>query len=393
MSKQILILGAGYGGLLSALTARKYMSADEATITVVNRYPTHQIITELHRLAVGDLKEQNIALPLEKLFKGKDIDLRIDTVEAIKPDEKKVTLAGGTTLEYDVLVIALGSETAFFGIPGLQEHSFTLKSVQEANKLRAHVEERIAAYSKTKNKADATIVVGGGGLTGIELVGEYADMLPELCRKYGVDFKDVSLYCVEAGPSILAGFAPELVERAQTSLEKRGVQFLIGVAITEMTKTTVHLKNGQTIDTNTLVWTGGVQGNALVAASGIEVNRGRATVNEFLQSTSHSDIFLAGDSAVVFPQGAERPYPPTAQLAWQMGEAIGYNIFASFKDAPMQPFSPVFSGTLASLGRKDGIATLGASQTRLKGLPASLMKEASNIRYLSHINGLFTLVY
>ncbi|PYI52513.1 NAD(P)/FAD-dependent oxidoreductase [Paenibacillus flagellatus] len=392
MSKQIVILGGGYGGLLAALTTRKYMSAEEATITIVNRFPTHQIITELHRLAAGNLSEKAVALPLEKLLKGKQVNLMVDTVLEISPDNKQVKLAGGAYLQYDLLVVALGSETAFFGIPGLQEHSFTLKSVNDANKLRAHVEARIEAYSISNNKADATFVVGGGGLTGIELVGEFADMLPQLCRKYAVDFNDISLYCVEAGPSILAGFAPELVQRAQSSLEKRGVKFLIGVAITEMKETSVSLKDGSSIETNTLVWTGGVQGNAVVANSGIEVNRGRATVTESLQSTSHPDIFLAGDSAVVMsPEG--RPYPPTAQLAWQMGELIGYNIYAYFKGATMESFKPVFSGTLASLGRKDAIGTIGGNQTRLKGLPASLMKEASNIRYLSHINGVFTLAY
>ncbi|MDF2721651.1 MAG: NAD(P)/FAD-dependent oxidoreductase, partial [Paenibacillus sp.] len=274
MSKQIVILGGGYGGLLAALTTRKYMSPEEATITVVNRVPSHQIITELHRLAVGNLSEKNVALPLEKLLRGKQINLVVDTVQEISPDKKTVKLAGGAYLQYDALVVALGSETAFFGIPGLQEHSFILKSVNDANKIRAHVEERVAAYSKTGNKADATFVVGGGGLTGIELVGEFADMLPELCRKYGVDYSDIGLYCVEAAPTILLGFAPDLIEHAQKSLEKRGVKFLVGVAITEMQATTVSLKDGSQLETSTLVWTGGVQGTGVVANSGIEVNRG-----------------------------------------------------------------------------------------------------------------------
>lgn len=393
MSKQILILGGGYGGLLSALTARKYLNANEANITVVNRYPTHQIITELHRLAAGNLHEKAVALPLEKLLKGKNVNLVIDTVQTIKPDDKQVVLGNGNTLRYDALVIALGSETAFFGIPGLQEYSFTLKSVDDANRVRAHVEERLNAYKQSKNKADATFVIGGGGLTGVELVGEFADELPEICRQKGIDFNEVSLYCVEAGPSILAGFPPELVERATTSLEKRGVQFVTGVPITEMKPTSVILKDGRSIETSTLVWTGGVQGNSVVANCGIEVNRGRASVTESLQSTSHKDVFIAGDSAVVIPSEGARPYPPTAQLAWQMGETIGYNLSAMIKGAPFEAFNPVFSGTLGSLGRKDGIAMLGANQTRLKGTPASLMKEASNIRYLSHIHGLFALAY
>lgn len=392
MAKNILVLGGGYGGLLSALTAREHFSENDATITLVNKYPTHQIITELHRLAAGTLSEKNVSLPLDKLLGGKNIQLKIGTVEQISPDEHRVKLADGTTYSYDLLVIALGSETAFFGIPGLQENSFILKSVQDANKLRSHIESRIKEYASTKNKADSTIVVGGGGLTGIELVGEIADVIPGLCEKYGVSPSEISLLSVEAMPTILPGFPEDLVARAQTSLQARGVEFLTGVPITQMDEAVVHLKDGRTIETKTLVWTGGVQGNSVVANCGIEVNRGRATVNEFLQSTSHQDIFLAGDSAVVMgPEG--RPYPPTAQISWQMGETVGYNMFAYVKGGVMKEFKPVFSGTLASLGRKDAIGTVGASKIKLRGTPATFMKEASNVRYLSHINGLFSLVY
>jgi NADH:ubiquinone reductase (H+-translocating) len=392
MSKHILILGGGYGGLLTAMTARQHLSADEAKITVVNRFATHQIITELHRLAVGGVSEQAVALPLDKLLKNYNVDLKIATVKEISPDQREVSLEDGTKLSYDYLVTALGSETAYFGIPGLEEHSFVLKSVNDANRLRAHVEACIAEYSKTKNKADGTIVVGGGGLTGIELVGEYADLMPSLCLKHGVDPKEISLYCVEAAPTVLPGFPAELVERAQSSLTKRGVTFVTGTPVTKMDATTVELKDGSKIETKTMVWTGGVQGNSVVASSGIEVNRGRALVNEFLQSTSHKDVFLAGDSAVVMgPEG--RPYPPTAQLAWQMGEVVGVNLAVAIRGGAMESFVPVFSGTLGSLGRKDAIGTIGGNKTQLKGLPASLMKEASNVRYLSHIKGLFALAY
>jgi NADH dehydrogenase len=392
MAKHILILGGGYGGLLTALTARTYIPAEEAAITVINRTPSHQIITELHRLSVGNLNEENVALPLDKLLRGKDINLKVDAVQSIELEQKSVKLSSGATLGYDALVIALGSETAFFGIPGLEENSFTLKSVADANRIRAHVEAKITAYSQSKNKADATFVIGGGGLSGIELIGELVDMLPALCHKKGVDFKEVSLCCVEAGPAILPGFAPEMVERAKSSLEKRGVNLLTGVAVTEVRGNNIILKDGTSIESNTFVWTGGVTGNSVVANSGIEVNRGRATVDAFLTSTSHPDVFLAGDSAVVMsPEG--RPYPPSAQIAWQMGETVGYNLSAYFKNLPKKEFQPVFSGTLASLGRKDAIGTIGANQLRLKGLPASLMKEASNVRYLSHINGLFSLVH
>lgn len=393
MSKHILILGGGYGGLLSALTARQHLSASEATITVVNRFPTHQIITELHRLAGGTIEENAVSLPLNKLLGDKNVDIVVDTVKQIRPDDKIVEFESGKVIGYDALVVALGSETNYFGIPGLEENSMVLKSVADANRIRKHVEARLDAYKASGNKADATIVVGGGGLTGVELVGEFADKLPEVCKSKGIDFKDISLYCVEAGPAVLPIFPKVLIERAVSSLEKRGVTFITGVAITEATKTAVSLKDGNTIESNTIIWTGGVKGNPVVGSSGLAEDRGRSTVTPTLQSTSHSDVFLAGDCAVVFPEGSERPYPPTAQLAWQMGETVGHNLGVLFKGGAMSKFEPVFSGTLGSLGRKDGVGTIGGNATQLKGLPASLMKEASNIRYLSHIHGLFALAY
>ncbi|MGO4373510.1 NAD(P)/FAD-dependent oxidoreductase, partial [Paenibacillus sp. MCAF20] len=325
MSKHILILGGGYGGLLSALTARQHLSASEATITVVNRFPTHQIITELHRLAGGTIEENAVSLPLNKLLGDKNVDIVVDTVKQIRPDDKIVEFESGKVIGYDALVVALGSETNYFGIPGLEENSMVLKSVADANRIRKHVEARLDAYKASGNKADATIVVGGGGLTGVELVGEFADKLPEVCKSKGIDFNDISLYCVEAGPAVLPIFPKVLIERAVSSLEKRGVTFITGVAITEATKTAVSLKDGNTIESNTIIWTGGVKGNPVVGSSGLAEDRGRSTVTPTLQSTSHSDVFLAGDCAVVFPEGSERPYPPTAQLAWQMGETVGHN--------------------------------------------------------------------
>ena len=392
MNKRILILGGGYGGLLSALTIRKYLTPAQATVTLVNRYPTHQLITELHRLTAGNVKERAVALPLEKLLQGKSVELRIGVVERLSPDAKQVRLTDGTTIAYDMLVVALGSETAFFGIPGLAENSFTLKSVDDASRIRAHIEARLDAYASGGNEADAVIVVGGGGLTGVEVIGELADERPAWCRSRGIDPAQIRLYCVEASPSILAGFPEELKERARSSLESRDVTFVTGRPVTEVNGTDIRLKDGTVIRAGTFIWCGGVQGHPVVAESGIDLYRGRAAVTAYLHSTSHPDIFVAGDSAIVMAEDGT-PYPPSAQLAWQMGETIGYNIFAARRQQPMQPFYPVHSGTLASLGRRDGVAVIGARRMPLKGLPASAMKEASNLRYLSHIHGLFAKAY
>ena len=392
MEKEIVNLGAGYGGLLSALTARKYLDPSKAKITVVNKYPTHQLITELHRLAVGDVSEERLALPLEKLFRGKGIDIIVSEVESFSVDKKVVHLSNGSTLTYDALVVALGSVTAFFGIPGLEENSMVLKSVDDAKKIYRHIHERIRAYAETKDKADATILIGGGGLTGVELVGEIADWLPDLAKQYGVNRDEIDLMLVEGLPKILPVLPDPLIERATKSLEARGVKFLTGLFVTRVDGNHVHLKDGTEIVTNTFIWTGGVQGNPLVAESGLEVNRGRASINEYLQSVSHPDVFVVGDSAVLMgPDG--RPYPPTAQLAWQMGKCAGYNLYAFLEGKSFEKFTPVNLGTLASLGRKDAVASVGSNRTALTGVAASLMKEASSVRYLSNIKGLFSYAY
>lgn len=394
MSKKIVILGAGYGGVLTALTAREYLNKEDAQITVVNQFPTHQIITELHRLAGGTAAEKAVALPLEKIFKGKDIDLQIAKVRQFNVDKKLVDLDNGYSLNYDILVVALGSQTGFFGIPGLEENSMVLKSVNDANNINKHIEDRIRAYAKSKDEADATIVIGGGGLTGVELVGEIVDTLPKVAKKYGVDFADLKIKLVEAGPKILPVLPDNLIARAMESLTARGVEFITGTPVTGVEGNQIQLKDADPIVANTFVWTGGVAALPIVGESGLACDRGKATVNEFLQSTSHPDVFVVGDSSVALPADGGRPlYAPTAQVAWQMGELTGYNLFANYAGQKLKEFSAVDSGTLASLGRKDAVATVGGNNTQLKGLPASLMKEASNVRYLAHIKSLYGILY
>ncbi|WP_453995885.1 NAD(P)/FAD-dependent oxidoreductase [Bacillus nitroreducens] len=394
MSKEIVILGAGYGGLLTALTLRKYASKEEAQITVVNKYPTHQLITELHRLAGGTTTERAISFPLTKLFKNKDINVIVSEVTTFSVDKKEVHLADGAVLSYDNLVVALGSQTGFFGIPGLEENSFVLKSVDDANRIYKHIESKIAAYAESKNPADATIVIGGGGLTGVELVGEIVDHFPTIARKHGVDFNELDIKLVEAGPKILPVLPDDLIERATESLAKRGVEFLTGLPVTGVEGNKISLKDGSTIEANTFVWTGGVAALPIVQESGLECDRGKAIIDEYLRSKSHPDVFVVGDASVALPADGGRPlYAPTAQNAWQMGETCGYNLFALIKGQKLEEFNPINSGTLASLGRKDGVATVGGNNIPLKGLPASLMKEASHVRYLTHIKALFGLAY
>lgn len=388
MGKDIVILGAGYAGVLAALSTRKELTADAATITVVNRVPYHQLITELHLPAAGNARDEQVCVPLDKLLSGKRIEVVLGEVEAILPDEHEVRLHGNTSLHFDILIVALGSHSEYFGIPGLKEHSLTLKSVDEARYIRGHIAQRFEAYQHHGDPAELTFAVGGAGLTGIELVGELADAMPLLCDRFGVDRSAVKLLSIEAMPSILPGFSAKLVQRAKASLEARGVEFLTGVPIVEAADGLVRLKDGRELSTRTMIWTGGVRGHALVANSGLTVDgRGRGLVNEYLQSVSHPNVFVIGDSALVLTNEG-RPYPPTAQLAWQMGEHCGPQVYALLKGAKLDGFHPHIVATLASLGRKDAIGLVGSRKMELTGKPAGWLKDASNLRYLFEIGAL-----
>lgn len=390
MKKHVVILGAGYAGLQAAFETRKMFTAGAVRITVVNRQPFHQLVTELHQPAAGSVTDKHVRLPLDKLVAGKKIDICLNDVASIHTDNHTIEFVDDTVLHYDVLVIALGSETEFFGIPGLKEHSFILKSVDDANKIRHHIEDCLEQYKRTNDRAFLTFVVGGAGLTGIELVGELADMMPRLCETHQVDSKLVELVSIEAAPSILPGFPEALIERAKSSLQGRGVQFMTGMPIVEMEAGVAHLKNGDLIHTKTLVWTGGVRGHSVVANSGIAVEgRGRALVNSHLQSVSDSHVFVIGDSALLLNEQG-RPYPPTAQLAGQMGLHCGRQIYALLRGAKMDDFHPHLAGTLASLGRTDAIGMVGSRKIQIKGKPASLLKYGSKVRWLSDIGALFT---
>ncbi|MBX6395726.1 MAG: FAD-dependent oxidoreductase, partial [Alicyclobacillaceae bacterium] len=179
MSKRVVILGAGYGGLVAALKLAKETTPQDAEITLVNKYDYHQLVTQLYEPAAAAKRDSDVRIPLAKLLSGKHIRFVQDVVTKIDPKAKKVTLQT-RELEYDYLVVALGSETEYFGIPGMKEHALTLKSVDEARLIRTHIERCFAEYPYDPRPEYLTFVVGGAGLTGIELVGEIANWLPRL---------------------------------------------------------------------------------------------------------------------------------------------------------------------------------------------------------------------
>lgn len=254
---KIVILGAGYGGILTAQRLQKELNYNEADVTLVNRHDYHYFTTHLHMPAAGTDSIENTRVPISKLIDEFKIDLVKSNVQEIRIADKKVVLQDGT-LSYDYLVIALGGEPESFGIPGLGEYAMPIRSINSVRLIRQHIEYQFALYKTDESRTDRlNFVVGGAGFSGIEFVAELADRVPELCKAYDVDPNLVNVYNVEAAPTALPGFDPELVEYAMDVLRKKGVQFKIGVAIKECTPDGVILATGEEIKAATVVWTGG----------------------------------------------------------------------------------------------------------------------------------------
>ena len=380
---KIVILGAGYGGILTAQRLQKELNYNEADVTLVNRHDYHYITTHLHMPAAGTDSIENTRVSISKLIDEFKIDLVKSSVQEIRLHDKKVILEDGT-LSYDYLVVALGGDPETFGIPGLAEHAMTIRSLNSVRLIREHIEYQFAMYKNERRPQERiNFVVGGAGFSGIEFVAELADRIPKLCKEFDVDPSLVNIFNVEAAPSALPGFAPELVEYAIQILEKKGVTFKLGTAIKECTANGVVLSTGEEIRAATVVWTGGIRGNRLVEAAGFETMRGRVKVDEYLRAPGYDNIYIIGDNSLIF--NGERPYPPTAQMAMQQGVCCAQNIVAAIRGKVLKKFKYEHKATVASLGRGEGIAVVG--DKTYKGWKAAQLKKIVDMRYLFIIGG------
>ncbi|WNS74801.1 NAD(P)/FAD-dependent oxidoreductase [Bacillus sp. DTU_2020_1000418_1_SI_GHA_SEK_038] len=392
MRKQkIVILGAGYGGLMTATRLQKAIGVNEADIVLVNKNDYHYETTWLHEASAGTLHHDRVRYDIKTVIDQNKVDFIIDTAVEVKTEEKKVILANGE-IDYDYLVVALGGESETFGIKGLKEYAFSIVNVNSARQIREHIEYQFATYNTEAEKKDErlTIVVGGAGFTGIEFLGELGNRLPELCSEYDVNFQKVKVICVEAAPMVLPGFDPELVEYAVAHLEKKGVEFRIGTAIKECTPEGIFVSKGEDeleeIKAGTVIWAAGVRGNSLIEKSGFEAMRGRVKVQPDLRAPGHENVFIIGDCSLIINEEINRPYPPTAQIAMQQGEVCARNITALIRNkTELESFKPDIKGTVCSLGEDDAIGV--AFGKKMFGAKASFMKKMVDNRALYMIGG------
>ena len=382
----IVILGAGYGGMITATRLQKKMGDNEAKITLVNKHDYHYQTTWLHEPAAGTMLPEKTRMPIKSVVDFRKINFVQDEVVEIKTEEKKVLLKDGE-LDYDYLVVGLGAEAETFGVPGVKEHAYSKWTVNGARQIKDHIENCFAKYNNQVEKEEGllTFAVAGAGFTGIEFIGELSERVPQLCKQYDIAREKVKLYVVEAAPTALPGFDPELVEYAMNLLESRGVEFKINTPIKEVTDSGVFVGEGEEIKASTVVWATGVRGSSIIERSGFDNMRGRIKVEPELRAPGHDNIFIIGDCALIINEEINRPYPPTAQIAMQMAEICASNLNALINGGELKTFKPDIKGTVASLGGKEAIGAVGSR--KLYGGTANFMKKMIDNRYLLLLGG------
>lgn len=388
MKKKIVVLGGGFGGLTAAQSLDKYLRKNRnVEITLINKTPNQVYLTQLHEIAGNRIPEDGILYSLEAALDQTRVKLVVDEINKIDVKNRKLY---GVDNEYsfDYLILACGSEPAFFDIPGMKENAFTLWSHEDAIKIREHIVNMFEMASTEedpdKRKEYLTFVVGGGGYTGVEMIGELVEWVEDLCIDYNIKPSEVSLMVVEALPTILPTMSDSLIENATNYLKKKGVQILTNACIVNVTSNSITLESGETISTKTLIWTGGVQANSLVADSGLETGkRNKVVVNEFME-TSEPGIYAIGDNCYYKDKSGE-VMPCLVESAIQSAKCAAYNIAAEINNKPKKPLKLNLHGNMVSIGSEYCIAEVMGF--KLKGFLASTAKYLADIHYLFGISG------
>lgn len=387
--KKILVLGAGYAGLSTVAKLQKTIGVQEADITLINKNEYHYEATWLHETAAGSMNWEDGVYPIAKVVDNMKTRFIPAEVTKINRDEQTVETTQGV-FEFDTLIVALGFESESFGIKGMDEFATTIVSPQTAVATREAIEKNFINYKTSKDPKDLSILVGGAGFTGVEFLGELVETLPVLCKAHGIDYNDVKITCVEAMPSMLPMFSDELTKYAVDFLESRGVEFMLGTAITAANENGFVVKvndEEQQLEASSVVWTAGVRGSRLMEESFEGVKRGRIVVKEDLTVEGYPDIFAIGDVAAVMNGTGEnaRPYPTTAQIAMQLGEHTAKNIKLQLNGEKTEAFAYDDKGTVCSLGANDGIGVVLGRE--IKGKSAAFMKKVIDTRAVLKIGG------
>lgn len=383
--KKVLVLGAGYGGLKAVVNLQNKIDKNEVEITLINKNSYHYESTWLHEVSAGTVTPEKASFDIKSLLKD-HVNFVEDSV--LKVDrENKVVLTENSSYEYDYVVIALGFKSDDFNIQGVKEFCLPITNRNNAYLIKNKIDEKLS-YLKENEDKNLTINVIGAGFSGIELLGEFTDIIPKYCNENGLSKDRIIIQNIHPGEYILPNFDKKLIEYATRRLENKGIKFYHKHFMTGATESSITVEHDGVkteLQSDITIWTAGVKGNEVISASDIPNKKDRVIVNEFLQLPEDENIFIIGDCAAVKDPKTGNLLPTTAQLAIQNGQSVAKNLVKVMNNKPLKPFKYSYKGTVCSLGEKDAIGT--AFGIKLKGRLASYLKKAVDDRSLFMLGG------
>jgi NADH dehydrogenase len=400
MKTGIVIIGAGYAGVMTAKKLEKrFRKNKDVSITIIDKNPFHTMLTELHEVAAGRVDEDSIRMSLKKIFAGRNVDVRLDTVTSVD-FEKKTVIGTNGQYPYDYLVICAGSKPTYFGVEGAAENAFKLWSYEDAVILKEHIDSRFRLAAKQTDMSEKrrllTFHVVGAGFTGVEMAGELAEYVPVLCDKYEIDRELVSVSDIDVLPRTVPTLPEKLSAKVERRLRKIGVRVMLNTGVTSIGKDFIEIKKDDKVireATGTVIWAAGIEASDITtkAAQKLESGkRGRISVDKYLRSVDDDHIYVAGDNMLYIPEREKNPVPQVVENCEQSSGVVAHNIACAVTGmGEMEAYKPAFHGIMVSIGGRYGVAHVGLPNMMfsLPSFLAMFAKHFINMIYFVQVLG------
>jgi NADH dehydrogenase len=360
---RVVILGAGFGGLTAARELR-----DHAEVTVVDRHNFQTFLPLLYQVASAGLAADHVAHPVRGALRKSGAQFRMGSPITIDHNNKTVKIDSSEVLPFDHLIIALGSATADFGVKGVNEFALGMKSVHEALTIRAEVMRRFEDLCRFQDDTIFTIAVVGGGPTGVEMAGAFAELIRgPLKNDQAQAAANMKVVLIEAGPRLLPSFSPPLSARTKKDLEKLGVNVLLNTAVEEVMNTSIKIKDAPAIPAQITIWAAGVRGELTASALNLPLVSTRVDVEQTLQAKNYPHIWAIGDISG-FKTSDGKFLPMVAPVALQQGRFVANQIINLARNRPLTKFKYRDKGSMATIGRNKAVVEV--KKFRMTGILA-----------------------